>query len=209
MTDALLVSNLLLWIGLLTLGVVVVVLTRQIGLLHERLAPMGALASQQGPEVGEAAPELRLTDLSGRPVQIGGEGRGERTLLFFLSPTCPVCDTLLPTLLRVASEESPGLRLVLASDGEPEDHHAFRRKKGLEEILYVLSAELGIRFAVAKLPTAILIDENGIVRAKGMVNTREHLESLFAAEELGVGSIQEFLGRERTETSAASTRALS
>lgn len=196
MTEALLVSNVLLWIGLLALGILVLALTRQIGLLHERLAPVGALANPRGPEIGEAVPELRLSDLSGRPVVIGGREQGARTLLFFLSPTCPVCDTLLPTLQRVIAEESPGLRLVLASDGDPSEHHAFRREHGLEGALYVLSTELGLRFAVAKLPTAVLLDEQGILRAQGIVNTREHLESLFNAEELGVGSIQEYLERE-------------
>ncbi|MBW2274239.1 MAG: methylamine dehydrogenase accessory protein MauD [Deltaproteobacteria bacterium] len=209
MIQALSVSNILLWVALLALGVVVVALTRQIGLLHERLAPFGALATQRGPEVGEAAPELQLADLSGRPVAIGGAAAAQRTLLFFLSPTCPVCDTLLPTLLRVAAEESPGLRLVLASDGDPDEHQAFRREKGLEAPLYVLSTELGLRFAVAKLPTAVLIDEQGIVRAKGIVNTREHLESLFTADELGVGSIQELLDRKRPLATTAGAEALS
>ncbi len=196
MSEALFVSNILLWIALLALGVLVLALTRQIGLLHERLAPVGALATQHGPEVGEPAPELRLSDLSGRPVAIGGASPATRTLLFFLSPTCPVCKPLLPTLHRVVADEAPGLRLILASDGEPEEHHAFRREWNLEDELYVLSTDLGLRFAVAKLPTAILIDEAGIVRAKGMVNTREHLESLFAADELGVASLQAFAERE-------------
>jgi hypothetical protein len=40
-----------------------------------------------------------------------------------------------------------------------------------------------------------LIDEHGILRAKGLVNSREHLESLFEAKELGVASIQEYLER--------------
>jgi hypothetical protein len=31
------------------------------------------------------------------------------------------------------------------------------------------------------------------VRAKGLVNTREHLESLFEAKERGVASLQEFV----------------
>ncbi len=192
---ALLVSNLLLWLAVLALGLVVVALTRQIGLLHERLAPVGALAQQQGPAVGEAAPELRLADLSERPVVIGGAAK-ERTLLFFLSPTCPVCKTLLPTLRRVARDESPGLRVVLASDGEPREHERFRREHALEDLPYVLSTELGVRYAVAKLPTAFLIDASGIVRAKGMVNTREHLESLFEAHEQGVGSLQELRARD-------------
>jgi len=198
MTDALLVSNVLLWLGLVALGLVVVALTRQIGLLHERLAPVGALANQRGPEVGEPAPELQLADLSGRPVLVGGTAQRERTLLFFLSPTCPVCAELLPTLRRVvAAESSPPVRLVVASDGDPEEHRAFRAAKGLDDTLYVLSTELGLRFAVAKLPTAVLIDERGIVRAKGIVNTREHLESLFTAQELGVASIQQYLEETR------------
>ena len=38
-----------------------------------------------------------------------------------------------------------------------------------------------------------LIDEEGIVAAQGLVNTREHLESLFEAQRRGVASIQEYL----------------
>ena len=197
MSDALVVSNILLWIALIALGFVVMALTRQIGLLHERLAPVGALAQQRGPEVGEASPTFHLMDLAGESLAIGETLPGVRTLLFFLSPTCPVCETLLPTLLRVAQDEAPGLRLILASDGEPGEHHRFRSEKNLEDHPYVLSRELGVAFAVAKLPTAVLIDAEGIVRAKGMVNTREHLESLFRAHELGAGSIQEFMARDK------------
>ena len=198
MTEALLVSNLLLWILLIALGAAVVALTRQVGILHERVAPMGALSIQRGPAVGEKAPELLVADLAGHPIRIGGEDPlGLRTLLFFLSPTCPVCKTLLPTLRRVVSEESPSVRLLLASDGDPAEHEGFLREQGLDRDGYVLSTELGMRLEVAKLPYAVLIDERGIVRAKGIVNTREHLESLFEAWRMGAGSIQDYLARER------------
>ena len=93
----------------------------------------------------------------------------------------------------MARDEAPGLRLILASDGPPEEHAGFRREHGIEALPYVLSRELGVRFGVARLPSAFLIDEGGVVRAKGMVNTREHLESLFLAHEHGVGSVQEWL----------------
>ena len=43
MLDALIVSNLLLWIIVLILGVMVFALVRQIGVLYERVAPAGAL----------------------------------------------------------------------------------------------------------------------------------------------------------------------
>ena len=42
-----------------------------------------------------------------------------------------------------------------------------------------------------------MIDEAGRVRAKGIVNTREHVESLFEASEQGVASIQDFIARHR------------
>ncbi len=205
MTEALLVSNALLWLLVVALGLVVVALARQVGVLHERVAPVGALATQPGPAVGEAAPELALADLSGSVVKIGGASvSGERTLLFFLSPTCPVCDTLLPTLQRAARDE-PNVRVVFASDGEPAEHLAFAREHGLDPAGYVVSMELGVRFQVAKLPYAVLIDEAGTVRSKGIVNTREHVESLFEAHERGVASLQAYLEREHGRGPVAGT----
>ena len=58
---------------------------------------------------------------------------------------------------------------------------------------YVISPVVGMTYQVGKLPYAVLIDEEGVVRAKGLVNSREHLESLLVAEETGYASIQEYL----------------
>ncbi|UCH30287.1 MAG: methylamine dehydrogenase accessory protein MauD [Myxococcales bacterium] len=194
MIDALVVSNILLWLLVIALALTVLALARQIGLLHERISPVGALSPEAKVKVGDAAPELVLSDLHARPVRIGGASEdGARTLLFFLSPTCPVCDTLLPTVERVARTEVPRVRVVVASDGAPEEHRQFVADKGIEHLPYVLSGPLGMTYGVAKLPYAGLIDENGVVVAQGLVNTREHLESLFEAHQRGVASIQEYL----------------
>jgi methylamine dehydrogenase accessory protein MauD len=193
--EGLVVSNLVLWVLVVVLAVVVVALTRQIGILHERIAPVGALAVENGPQVGEPAPALDARSLSGGSLSVAGAA-GRRRLLFFLSPTCPVCKTLLPTLARMAGEEGESLEILYASDGESEDHEGFARANGLPLDRYVLSQDLGWRYEVSKLPYAVLIDSEGIVRAKGIVNTREHLESLFEAERLEVGSLQEYARRE-------------
>lgn len=194
MIDALVVSNILLWLLVIALALTVLALARQIGLLHERISPVGALSPEAKVKVGDAAPELVLSDLHARPIRIGGASEdGARTLLFFLSPTCPVCDTLLPTVERVARTEVPRVRVVVASDGAPEEHRQFVADKGIEHLPYVLSGPLGMTYGVAKLPYAVLIDENGVVVAQGLVNTREHLESLFEAHQRGVASIQEYL----------------
>ena len=194
MTEALLVSNLVLWALVLVLAGFVLALVRQIGVLYERVAPAGALMMGRGPGVGEAAPVVSAPDLRGGSLDVGGvTPDGRSTLLFFLSPTCPVCKTLLPVLRSVARIEGKRLRIVLASDGSPEEHAIFAREQGLEPFPYVLSPTLGITYQVAKLPYAVLLDAAGVIRSKGLVNTREHLESLFEAEERGVASIQDFL----------------
>jgi len=194
MIDALLVSNAVLWLLVIGLALTVLALTRQIGLLHERISPVGALSPEAKIKVGDAAPELALIDVQDRPLQIGGASNDEsRTLLFFLSPTCPVCETLLPTVERVARTEVPRVRVVLASDGLPDEHRVFIEEKGISHLPYVLSAPLGMTYGVAKLPYAVLIDKDGFVAAQGLVNTREHLESLFEAQRRGVASIQDYL----------------
>jgi methylamine dehydrogenase accessory protein MauD len=192
--EALLISNLVLWAVVLGLAAVVVALVRQIGVLHERVAPAGALLGSEGPRLGEAAPRFALSDWSGRAVALGGaDAEGRHTLLLFVSPTCPVCKTMLEIVAALMRDEGRQVRLVLASDGTREEHEAFVRTQRLAGRTYVLSSELGLAYQVAKLPYAALIDADGVLRAKGLVNTREHVESLFEAMRLGVGSVQEYL----------------
>jgi len=193
MTDALVVSNLLLWVVVLALLIAVFALARQIGVLYERVAPMGALMIDSGPKVGDASPRLDVPSLHGGTVAIGASGERSQ-LLFFLSPTCPVCKKLLPILKSIATAEASWLRLVFASDGEASEHAEFARRVGIEGFPYLLSTELGMSFRIGKLPYAVLLDEHGRVRAKGLVNSREQLESLFTAKEMNVASVQAFIG---------------
>jgi methylamine dehydrogenase accessory protein MauD len=195
MNDALWISNALLWLAVVALAAVVAALVRQIGVLHERLRPVGALALASGPEIGAAAPRAEAVDLAGAPVAIGGsDPEGRDTLLFFLSPTCPVCKALLPALASLARES--GLRVVLASDGPREEHAAFVARERIA-LPYVLGTALGLAYRVGRLPWAALVDGAGVLRAQGLVNSREHLESLLEAKARGVASIQEYLERER------------
>lgn len=204
MTQALLVSTVALWIMVIVLAAVVVALTRQIGVLYERVAPAGALTIGRGPVVGEAAPVVPVDDLGGRSHMLGAaRSDGRSTLLFFLSPTCPVCKTLLPVLRSAARSEGAWLDVVLASDGPRAEHEAFVGAERLGDFPYVLSPMLGLTWHVEKLPFAALIDAGGIVRAKGLVNTREHLESLFEAKERGVASIQDWAASRPDHTEVA------
>ena len=200
---SLMISNAILWILLLATIVALWALARQVGILYERVAPMGALITDAGPKLGEIAPKFDLPALNGASISIGGQ-RPLSQLLFFLSPSCPVCKKLLPILKSASNAEREWLQVVLASDGEATQHLAFYRDAKLTEFPYVLSSDLGMTYRVSRLPYAVLIDEAGAIRAKGMINNREQLESLFNAKELGVGSVQDFLtGSNSTYSSKA------
>jgi methylamine dehydrogenase accessory protein MauD len=187
------VSNIALWVVVLTLALVVLALLRQVGVLHERIAPAGALMLNRGLNVGERVPMLDVLDLDGRELRLGApRSDGKSTLLVFVSPTCPICKTLLPILKYGRKDERDWLEVILASDGEPPEHRQFVTEQGLTGLPYVLSAPLGLAFQVSRLPFAALLDPQGVLRARGLVNSREHLESLFEAQRLGVASLQEY-----------------
>ena len=114
-------SNTLLWVLVLALTVMVLALARQIGVLNDRVAPAGALTPTGGPKIGETTNAVQVRDLSGTDVTIGGEGKDLTTLLMFVSPTCPVCKTLVPTAMSLAKYE--GFHLLFASDGDSIDAH--------------------------------------------------------------------------------------
>jgi methylamine dehydrogenase accessory protein MauD len=114
-----------------------------------------------------------------------------------------VCKELLPVLPSVCSAEDPGLRLLLVSDGPRQEHERFVRESDLDGERYLLSRALGLGYQVPRLPYAVLIDGAGTVSARGLVNTREHLESLFEARHQGVASVQEYLGRDATDRRVA------
>jgi methylamine dehydrogenase accessory protein MauD len=194
MINTLIISNIILWVLVLLLVAVIFALVRQVGVLYERVQPAGALMSGKGLKTGELAPVFDLVTLAGNKLQIGGESsHGKSTLLFFLSPTCPVCKTLLPVLQAMRKSEAEWLEIILASDGDEAEHRTWLERQKLESWPYVLSPQLGMTMQVAKLPFAALIDEKGILCARGLVNSREHIESLFEARAQGVASIQEYL----------------
>lgn len=188
-----------LWVVVAVLALAVLALARQVGVLHQRLPAAGALKLGSSLTVGQPAPVVEATDFLGRRLSIGSaDPAAADTLLVFVSPTCPVCKSLLPALNAIRRRERPRVKVILASDGPRLEHADFIAAESLADFTYVLSEALGIAYGAGRLPHAVLIDGAGIVRASGLVNSREHLDSLFEAREMGVASLQEWMaGRER------------
>ncbi|MCY4269299.1 MAG: hypothetical protein OXE80_03900, partial [Gammaproteobacteria bacterium] len=138
MTGALLVSNIVLWVLVIGLSLLVLALARQVGVLHERVAPAGALLPTNGPKVGELTKAMELATLAGGSVTIGGTQSAPAAraamLVLFISPTCPVCKSLVPTAKSLAKAEPGGLRLVFASDGAENEAQLKQHRAYVEEL---------------------------------------------------------------------------
>ena len=131
--------------------------------------------------------------------------QGERSqLLFFLAPGCPVCKSLLPAVKSIARDNRGALDVIYVSDGDFAEQQALIEANDLQHATYVVGPEIGMTYQIGKLPYAVLIDPAGTLRAKGLVNSREHLDSLFETVHLGSASLQQYLHGEHTHEPAHS-----
>ena len=204
--EPLVVSQIILWLVVVVLALTVAALVRQIGVLHERVAPLGALTTRTAVEVGQPAPQFDVIDLAGRPVRIGGErGRAQ--------PAAAVRLAVLPDVQEAAA----GRALVRAqraagrrdrADGRRRPAFARGADRGAPAGRGAVRAGPDRRHQSRHRPpaAAVLIDPAGVIRSKGIVNSREHLESLLVAQETGYASMQDYLRGSAPMTAGVETR---
>ncbi len=186
------VTLVLLWVVVICLSVAVLALARQVGVLHERVAPAGALISGSGPGVGEQSPRLEVHALAGNAIIVGGTlATGKALLMLFVSQTCPICKKLIPIALDFARSER--LDVLFVGDADLAEQQKLISQFGIAENRFVNGPEIGMTYRIDKLPYAVLLDDLGVIAAKGLVNSREHFESLIIAKETGFASIQSYL----------------
>ncbi|MFT8805973.1 MAG: alkyl hydroperoxide reductase [Acetobacter aceti] len=174
---------LLIWQGFLTvlvlvLAVTLLALARQIGVLHERIAPIGAQEARPGLDVGQTVPRLVLHTLEDRPVMIGDALQpGHYQMLLFVAPECPVCKRVIPVAREVAA--SRGFEFLFVGDGPvPELQDMVASRPEMQDVPLLTGVELGLVLQINRLPALVLLDERGVIRAKDIVNTRRQIEEL-------------------------------
>lgn len=167
-------SYIVLWFLVVMLSIVVVALARQIGTLHLRLGPRGALeVDSEGPPLGEAPAPTSWTDLTGSKVEIPGPGRWQ--VILFASPSCHLCDQVAPSL-HIAARSRTAEAIVVVDADEHETRLAFRSKDIAAPV--VAAPELVRTLGIPGTPFVVVMDDFGIVRAKGTANNLEQLEGL-------------------------------
>ncbi len=181
---ALTIATALQIVVLLGLALVVLSLARQVGILHERLAPAGMTRSQSSIETGDVLPELDLTALTGNAVRFSGEP----SALLFVSADCPICRSVLP-VFEQALERSPYRGYWIAdglpgTDGEPPDYAAYAADRGLDPDRFLVSQTLGLTLGVRQIPALVLVDASGRLVSRETVSGPRELERRLAGAEL-------------------------
>lgn len=176
--EVLIVSTIVLWAVVVLEALAILALVRQLGLLYRRIPPVPARMDANGPGIGEPVRTMVVTDLAENRMEVGGAGQTQR-LLVFVAPNCADCADLAPALRSVWKSDRAETDLtVISIEGDPDANRAFVAKHRLGRVPFALSPRAGILYGVSSTPYALLIDADGRLIQKGVVNHLEHLESL-------------------------------
>jgi methylamine dehydrogenase accessory protein MauD len=177
------ISIVALWVLVLLETLLLLQLLRVLGQMKQQGAFMQTplrSSEEWGLAVGEPAPSFGATDYEGRPVQLA-DFQGQRRILAFILPGCAACDGTMKALVTFARQEQTAVILVIGgSDRERNRAYALEHETPFT-ILTPTPAFSGELYRLGGVPFVFVIDEAGIIRAKGVANTSERLQHLFTA----------------------------
>lgn len=173
-----------LWAVVVALAVVSVGLVRQLGMVHMRLGvDPGALITREGLPRGTEAPDFEAVDLGSLQRIRLSAYRGRRVALIFLSTGCLACRELVPHLNRMARDRAGEVDFLAVCAGTDNACREFTRSLKLEtKILLDPTGAIGEKYGVAFNPFTFLIDQNGVILTRGVVNTWSQVEALLNEE---------------------------
>ena len=179
MTSAFWISYSLLWFLVLVLGGFSFLLYRQVGLVY-----LGSRAGVDhgGVAVGETAPVIELRSGPGTRLSRRLWGNGTPTAIVFSLPNCPICDVVATELPTVAARWIGVAAMVwverddLATSPTPR----FAERDTLIETAYA-DLDGWARWDVRGTPYVYVVDGDGIIRSRGLVNDGSHVDAVLIA----------------------------
>lgn len=129
------------------------------------------------PQDRRPAPEIVARDLDGEPFVSDG-WRGRRTAVLFVAPDCVSCKLTLPQLSALHQKVHGNVVVVCRSPGIRCAQMA--EEYGLDvPVLADPDDEISGSFGVDIAPTAVLIDANGMIEARGHPMGVDDLAEMF------------------------------
>lgn len=132
--------------------------------------------SRDGIDKGSVAPDFTLTDQQGAAHRLSAYS-GQPVLLLFGSPHCSPCRTLLPQLHDWAGAHRD-VAVLWLNAASPEESLKFVSDTGatLPVLSFAPEENLMDSYRVRVTPFMFLLDGKGVVRAKGLANTKAGLD---------------------------------
>ena len=175
MSGVWLASYIVLWGLVLFQGVAIFVLLRQLGIMY--LGTAQGVAGD-GLALGSRAPDFNLPNVSGQPVSLA-DYRGKPLLLVFASVNCAPCRKLVPDLHRFAAERRDELGVLFLCRGTADEARGFANELVMQvPVASHPDEELPEKYKARVTPFAFIVDGEGVIKAKGLANNYQHLETL-------------------------------
>jgi methylamine dehydrogenase accessory protein MauD len=180
-------SYIVLWIVVVVQIVLTLSLARLVGQLSRRFPPSGALLVDPGPDIGEIiSGNWDASDLYDQPAQISFP-RARDLFFYYLSPHCTSCNKLMPAAKSFFQEISAQADTVIVLvHGSPEMQRQYVQAQDLNRYLVLHESALPVTWRVGGAPFGVWVASNGTIKSKGLINLREHLESLWRAANIQV-----------------------
>lgn len=142
--------------------------------------------SNRGPKVGKVVRQQRLRSVDGSHVTMGSP-RERPQLIFFAQPHCAGCQKAKEPLCAFARANEGSVDIVVVYRGTDEEVREFTRALP-DAVMVVVDMmwSIGTTWRVAHTPFAVLIDEAGIVRGKGMPSSRTGFDWFMSVLRSGV-----------------------
>lgn len=120
----------------------------------------------RGLKIGVEVPDFELSDIHGREIA-KQHLIGKRTLVTFWSPTCPHCEAFLDEFREWESSRKNGEpNVILMSDGSIDEHLEMEVNS---PVVIDKDYKTSTKFGMFGTPSAVLIDENGVIASETAV----------------------------------------
>lgn len=144
-----------------------------------QLTPFLQIDSVGGLDIGEIAPTFIATDQYNNVVHFDDFGKKQR-LLAFVKPGCLICPKALEALEYLIQNEQDIIGLVVGSSNHEKNRIYITEHTVKLPFLTPDSDSVKKLYKVRASPLVFVVDEAGVIRAKGIVNRVEHLQQLLA-----------------------------
>lgn len=127
---------------------------------------------RDGLKPGTAAPDFTLSVVDGSELALS-HYRGRRVLLTFTQGGCAACDEIAPRLARLVGDDTA---VIIVNHGTVAATREWAQRLGLDvPVVAQEGIDLSRKYQAFATPFAFLIDEQGVIRSRGIVTAPRHV----------------------------------